>query len=349
VVDEHRGAVAIDDSIAVPQSKQVGDGRVRVGFVGLRFGDARAGVLGYAPTLGDRGRGVAAGGVDGGRADDQGHTGVRCFLLRRNLIYATHRNIEGGPKPSQETEPIEIEMRKLFPVAILLAGSLLAVAQLSAQTTPANPAQNPPPAPAQPRRAMNSPPIQPMFPSCLPRKPRPCRKARMAATTQAPRRRACPSRQPIRIRRAAPTIFPLTPTRTRPLPVTAAPALRRFSATPTATRLRRESTANSGRGAGTPGDIGRRIQVGGYYLEKKNWKAAQSRFESAMVLSPDDPGVYWGLAEAARHLAIWPLLAATIRRWPNTIRQQARQRSHQGAQGSEIANAKAQAPASAAK
>jgi tetratricopeptide (TPR) repeat protein len=44
------------------------------------------------------------------------------------------------------------------------------------------------------------------------------------------------------------------------------------------------------------------INVGGYYLETKNWRAAQSRFESAMVLSPDDPEVYWGLAESARHL-----------------------------------------------
>jgi len=44
------------------------------------------------------------------------------------------------------------------------------------------------------------------------------------------------------------------------------------------------------------------IQVGGYYLETKNWKAALSRFESAMVLAPDEPQVYWGLAESERHL-----------------------------------------------
>src|SRR5580658_570322 len=31
------------------------------------------------------------------------------------------------------------------------------------------------------------------------------------------------------------------------------------------------------------------INVGGYYLEKKNWKAALSRFESAMVLDPENP------------------------------------------------------------
>ena len=44
------------------------------------------------------------------------------------------------------------------------------------------------------------------------------------------------------------------------------------------------------------------LDVGEYYLERKNWKAALSRFESAMVLSPEEPGVYWGLAEAQRNL-----------------------------------------------
>lgn len=44
------------------------------------------------------------------------------------------------------------------------------------------------------------------------------------------------------------------------------------------------------------------IQVGDYYLQTKNWKAALSRFESALVLAPDEPEVYWGLAESARHL-----------------------------------------------
>jgi tetratricopeptide (TPR) repeat protein len=44
------------------------------------------------------------------------------------------------------------------------------------------------------------------------------------------------------------------------------------------------------------------LTVGKYYLDNKNWKAAQSRFQSAMVLSPESPEVYWGLAESARHL-----------------------------------------------
>jgi len=44
------------------------------------------------------------------------------------------------------------------------------------------------------------------------------------------------------------------------------------------------------------------LEVGGYYLQTKNWKAALSRFESALVLDPENPEVYWGLAEAERHL-----------------------------------------------
>ncbi|MGD0292541.1 MAG: tetratricopeptide repeat protein [Terracidiphilus sp.] len=44
------------------------------------------------------------------------------------------------------------------------------------------------------------------------------------------------------------------------------------------------------------------IEVGSYYLQTKNWKAALSRFESAMILDPENPEVYWGLAEAEHHL-----------------------------------------------
>jgi len=42
--------------------------------------------------------------------------------------------------------------------------------------------------------------------------------------------------------------------------------------------------------------------IGAYYLDKKNWRAALSRFESAHVLDPENPDVYWGLAEAQRQL-----------------------------------------------
>ena len=43
-------------------------------------------------------------------------------------------------------------------------------------------------------------------------------------------------------------------------------------------------------------------QVGKYYLDNKDWKGALSRYESALVLDPANPDVYWGLAESERHL-----------------------------------------------
>lgn len=44
------------------------------------------------------------------------------------------------------------------------------------------------------------------------------------------------------------------------------------------------------------------ISVGKYYLDNKNWRAALSRFQSALVLAPEEPEVYWGLAESQRHM-----------------------------------------------
>jgi tetratricopeptide (TPR) repeat protein len=43
-------------------------------------------------------------------------------------------------------------------------------------------------------------------------------------------------------------------------------------------------------------------KVADYYLSSKNWKAALSRYESAVVLDPENPEVYWGLGETQRHL-----------------------------------------------
>jgi tetratricopeptide (TPR) repeat protein len=71
-----------------------------------------------------------------------------------------------------------------------------------------------------------------------------------------------------------------------------------------------QAAKKKGRGAGrdaeTPAEHketpSEDIEVGKFELERKNWKAALSRFESAMVLSPDDPEVYWGLAESERGL-----------------------------------------------
>ena len=42
--------------------------------------------------------------------------------------------------------------------------------------------------------------------------------------------------------------------------------------------------------------------VGEFELSRKNWKAALSRFQSALVTDPENPEVYWGIAEAQREL-----------------------------------------------
>jgi len=47
------------------------------------------------------------------------------------------------------------------------------------------------------------------------------------------------------------------------------------------------------------------LDVGGYYLDRKNWKAAQARFTSAFSLDSENPEVVWGLAEAERHLQLY--------------------------------------------
>lgn len=42
--------------------------------------------------------------------------------------------------------------------------------------------------------------------------------------------------------------------------------------------------------------------VGSLYLGEHDWKGALSRYESAVILDPENPDVYWGLAEAQRNL-----------------------------------------------
>jgi len=42
--------------------------------------------------------------------------------------------------------------------------------------------------------------------------------------------------------------------------------------------------------------------VGEFELSRKNWKAALSRYQSALVTDPENPDVYWGIAESQRQL-----------------------------------------------
>jgi tetratricopeptide (TPR) repeat protein len=92
------------------------------------------------------------------------------------------------------------------------------------------------------------------------------------------------------------------------------------------------------------------IQVGEYYLDIKNWKAALSRFESALVLAPDEPEVYWGLAESARHLGNF----AEARGYYQKVAEYDPDSKHgkeaiKALKDPEIANAKAAPPAAPAK
>jgi hypothetical protein len=47
------------------------------------------------------------------------------------------------------------------------------------------------------------------------------------------------------------------------------------------------------------------LDVGRYYLDRKNWKGAQARFASAFSLDGENPDAVWGLAEAERHLELF--------------------------------------------
>jgi tetratricopeptide (TPR) repeat protein len=42
--------------------------------------------------------------------------------------------------------------------------------------------------------------------------------------------------------------------------------------------------------------------VGALELGRKNWRAALSRYQSALITDPENPDVYWGMAEAQRGL-----------------------------------------------
>jgi tetratricopeptide (TPR) repeat protein len=47
------------------------------------------------------------------------------------------------------------------------------------------------------------------------------------------------------------------------------------------------------------------IDVGTFYLQQKNWRAAQARFASAYAADKENPDAVWGLAEAERHLRMY--------------------------------------------
>src|SRR5579872_1744551 len=74
MIVEHGCAMPIDDGCAVADTKEVGGWRVGILLVGLFLGNAGAGVFDDQRAFANAGSGVAAGGVDGRRANDQRHT-----------------------------------------------------------------------------------------------------------------------------------------------------------------------------------------------------------------------------------------------------------------------------------
>ncbi len=56
------------------------------------------------------------------------------------------------------------------------------------------------------------------------------------------------------------------------------------------------------------------VDIGNYYLDTGDWQGALSRFESAMVEDPENPDVYWGLAEAQRHMGLFAQARANYAR-----------------------------------
>jgi tetratricopeptide (TPR) repeat protein len=47
------------------------------------------------------------------------------------------------------------------------------------------------------------------------------------------------------------------------------------------------------------------LDTGGFYAEKRNWKASQSRYADAFALDKENADAVWGLAEAERHLQMY--------------------------------------------
>uniref|UniRef100_E6QP26 Uncharacterized protein n=1 Tax=mine drainage metagenome TaxID=410659 RepID=E6QP26_9ZZZZ len=47
------------------------------------------------------------------------------------------------------------------------------------------------------------------------------------------------------------------------------------------------------------------LSVGSFYLDQRNWRAAESRFEEAFRLNPEEPKAVWGLAQSEQHLEMY--------------------------------------------
>ena len=109
MIDVHGHAVAADHSGTIPDAEQVGDFRILEVDVRLALADSRSGVFHDLDTLRDGRSCVAAGSVDGGRANDETHGQfVTSFLSLRGANLSTppmFEWVELGIVPSLRESP----------------------------------------------------------------------------------------------------------------------------------------------------------------------------------------------------------------------------------------------------
>jgi len=219
--------------------------------------------------------------------------------LERSLFYGPHTNIEQGTKLS----PLK-NMRREFLSAMIVAGCLMVAGRLNAQSTPAAPAQNPAPPAATPIQGNDFPGDTTNVP-VMPSKG----VAPLPEGTYGGDDSSSASAPPPRVQLPA---VDQDPARSPDDPTPGADASD-SSSSDSRTGLERvladPDDEPQGKHRKLKVDVPEHqetsaedIEVGKYELSLKNWKAALSRFESAMVLAPDEPEVYWGLAESKRHL-----------------------------------------------
>jgi hypothetical protein len=221
--------------------------------------------------------------------------------------YAPHRTIE---------EAVNVEMKTGLSIALTLAGIITVAPSLYCQTQPAPPPESNPSDQQKPPAKPQKPPAQsnpfPEDTNSVPVLP-------SSDTPAAPNAPSAP---------AAPSTLSkddVDPVRSPddPPPDSSSTDAGGFSSS--ATGLDRvmpppDTDSRGGkRGKNQPApeqqeSAAEDEKVGEYYLSEKNWKAALSRFESAVVLDPENPEVYWGLGEAQRHLGKFAEAKASYQR-----------------------------------
>ncbi|HEY1983980.1 MAG TPA: tetratricopeptide repeat protein [Terracidiphilus sp.] len=210
--------------------------------------------------------------------------------LGAGCTYATHRTIEGAT---------QVEMKKGFCIAVTVGWVLLTGLASFSQAPPAPPPDKPsgqkqPATPAKPPAESNPFPGDTTNVPVMPN-------ATSPGSSNAPTDALPPPALPAN---------DADPVRSPDDPAADSSDADGFSSSTTnLDRVKDPSDADvqdkKGRGKQAPEHqetAAEDLNVGAYYLSNKNWKAALSRFESAVVLDPENPEVYWGMGEAQRHL-----------------------------------------------